>query len=126
MDAETAYNILSEEVKLNRENADEFDYVLRNEDEYRTIVAMKVDAAVAELATEENPVAISQIVRKTFNATHRVIHGKIVNIAGHDLMKPINDIVIEYVRIAEFAQIEEEYVAAAFVACSETCDIAYA
>ena len=126
MDSEEAYQTLKDDLDIDTENLYQAyrtaidqpeSYIIAVEDNYNKIkMSMEVG---------QSPLALGELARQFYNATHRNINGKIIDLVPQDFNERLGIVASESLQqIAVINQMTEE-MAGVQLSCNETVDMSY-
>jgi hypothetical protein len=125
MDIEEAYHDLKTCIELDETTIDAYEIVVANPDEYRIVTEQFCIETKSSIKIGQSMISLGELVRQFYNATHRLIDGKLIDLPGSEFCKDIGKVEsISIQQTIQINQITEEF-ANTQLSCNETVDISY-
>ena len=126
MNPEEAYQVLKEDLDLDSENLREaYQITVDMPEEYTIVVEDNYNKIKSSIEVGQSPLALGELVRQFFNATHRNIDGEIFNLIETDFCEKLGEIASESLKqLAIINQMTEE-MAEVKLSCDSTADMSY-
>ena len=125
MNPHDAYHTLKESLDCAGGSKEAHSHAVNNAEEYREVVAKNYAEVTASISMGQSTLTLGEIVRQFFNATHRCIGGKIVDLPGHEMCEELGKIAMETINCIHVVNQCTEEMAGVRMACDDTSDVAY-
>lgn len=127
MITEDAYQTLKNCLELDSDEIeDAYECVIENPDEYRVVVEQHKEETKASIEIGQSPVALGELIRQFYNATHRQIDDEIVDLPGAEFCKELGKVASESIQQIVVINKCSEEMAAVKISCDSTVDMSYA
>lgn len=126
MNMEDAYHILKGCIELDEDTQEAYDAAIFNQNEYRIVVEQFYNETKTTIEMGQSSIVLGELVRQFYNATHREINNKIIDLPGAEFCQKIGkvaNVVIQ--QTIQINTMSEEF-AVTQLSCSETVNISYA
>ncbi len=125
MDLHDAYHTLKESLGCINGSKEAHAHAVNNAEEYREVVAKNYAEVTASISMGQSILTLGELVRQFFNATHRCVGGKIVDLPGSEMCEELGKVAMETINSIRVVNQCTEEMAAVKMACDETSDMAY-
>jgi hypothetical protein len=126
MIAESQYQVLKEYIELDDESRDAYDEVIANPDEYRIVVKQHYNETKASIEIGQSPIALGELIRVFYNATHRYDGNTIINLPGAEFCKALGKVAGAAIQKTIVINQMTEEMAGVKLSTDATCDMSYA
>lgn len=120
-----AYHILKESLDLNEETQIAHNVVTTQPNEYRIVMNQIYTEIKLSIDTGQSLIVLGELSRQFFNATHRQIDNKIIELPGADLCISLGQIASQTLQDIGIINFVTEDMATVKISCDETMNISY-
>ena len=125
MNITDAYHVLKSCIEFDIDTQEAYNTVIQNQEDYRIITKQFCDEIKASIKMGQSMLALGELVKEFYNATHRQIKNEIIDLPGSEFCKDIGEVAnIMLQQIIEINQMTEEW-ATTQTSCNKTCDVSY-
>ena len=125
MDLHDAYHTLKESLDCGNGSKEAHAHAVNHAEEYREVVAKNYAEVTASISMGQSILTLGELVRQFFNATHRCVGGKIVDLPGSEMCEELGKVAMETIDSIRVVNQCTEEMAAVKIACDETSDMSY-
>jgi len=125
MDVSDAYDTLKESIHIDKDTEGAYEVAITNEVEYRDHASIRHSEAKASIQAGQSLIALGEIVRQFYNATHRCVDGKIIDIPGAEMCEDLGKTAFAAIESTIIINECTEQMACAKLSCDETVDMSY-
>lgn len=125
MDTIESYQILKNYIELDEDSTEAYEIAVGNPEDYVNVITDFCTEIKSSIEIGQSLVSLGELVRQFYNATHRLINDKIIDLPGADLCKGVGEIANKSIQqTIGIAKMTEEY-ATTQLSCNETVDVSY-
>lgn len=125
MDPIDAYHILKESLDLDEETQSAHDVATTQYNEYRIVIGQIYTEVVASIEVGQSTLTLGELTRQFFNATHRQINNKIIDLPGSEFCIGLGQIASQTLQNIGIVNFVTEDMATVKISCDETANISY-
>lgn len=90
--AENQYQTLKDYIELDKDSQDAYDEVIANPEEYRIVVEQHYNETKASIEIGQSPIALGELIRVFYNATHRHDGDMIIDLPGSEFCEALGKV----------------------------------